>query len=71
MRVHFRTTPKLKRDEKDNKTTVYQQLTPFLTKYLDDIFKNQKNILNIIGTTKSKNTTYNFIDLLRKIYIKN
>jgi len=53
MRVHLGTTPKLKRDEKDNKTTVYQQLTPFLTKYLDDIFKNQKkNILNIIGSTK-------------------
>jgi len=67
MKVHFKTTPKLKRDEKDNKTTVYQQLTPFLTKYLDDIFKNQKkNILDIIGSTKSKNITYNFIDFIKK-----
>ena len=71
MRVHLGTTPKLKRDEKDNKTTVYQQLTPFLTKYLDDIFKNQKkNILNIIGSTKSKNTTYNFVDFIKRNLFK-
>jgi hypothetical protein len=43
MRLHInRIKPNIKRDEKNNKTIVYKQLTPFLVKYLIKIFRNKK-----------------------------
>ena len=49
MKLHITIKPKTKRDEKDNKFTVYKELTPFLVKYLNKIFKNhKKNIFDAI-----------------------
>ena len=43
MKFHLNTKPKIKRDEKDNKTIVYRQLAPSLVKYLNKKFLNRKS----------------------------
>ena len=49
MNFHLKSNSKKKRDEKDNKTIIYQQLVPFLIKYLNKLFKYKKNdIFDII-----------------------
>ena len=43
MKLHKNKKPSLKRDEKNNKLIVYRQLTPFLVKYLNRKFRDQKS----------------------------
>ena len=43
LKLHLYTKPKIKRDEKDNKTIAYRQLAPSLVKYLNKKFLNQKS----------------------------
>ena len=45
MKLNINKKPSIKRDEKNNKIIVYKELTPFLVKYINRKFKDQKKYI--------------------------
>ena len=63
MTFKIKKSPKVKRDEKSNKTIVYKRLTPFLVKYLNKKFNNIK--FDVFDKIRYNNKADKFCQLLK------